>query len=53
MVCTESFLVVAATYIIKIMEFMGMGHYNLLEMIRYKPLEMIGTNIKRTVIAFG
>ena len=32
---------------------MGMGHYNLLEMIRYKPLEMIRTNINRTVIAFG
>ena len=45
MVCTVSFLAVAATYIIKIMEFMGMGHYNLLEMIR--------TNIKRTVIALG
>ena len=33
----------AATFVIKIcyMEFIGVGHYNLLEMIRYKPLEMI------------
>ena len=53
MVCTVSFLVIAGTCIIKIMEFMGMGHYNLLEIIRYKPLEIIRINIKRTVIAFG
>ena len=31
----------AATYVIKICYMEFMGHYNLLEMIRYKPLEMI------------